>query len=121
MARKTERPVEEAKTMAARFVFAPPAAIRAHLAQAAMPHMATLAQAIAADAQRAAPVATAGEDAVPGELRDSITGTVEQDAGGLPTAIIAASAPYAVFVELGTSKTPAQPYLHPSLYKTRGL
>lgn len=62
---------------------------------------------IAEDARRYAPVAT-------GELVSSIRvnkseGTVE------------ATANHAVYVELGTSDTPAQPFLRPALYKRRTI
>lgn len=45
-----------------------------------------------------------------GKLRDSISA---QASGN--TAVISASAPYAAYVELGTYKSGAQPYLVPSL------
>lgn len=68
---------------------------------------------IADAAQTAAPVLT-------GELVQSI-GFVEGEEGGLPVLYIAAGlnglAPYAGFVELGTSNMAAQPYLAPSVFR----
>lgn len=60
---------------------------------------------VAADARRLCPVDT-------GRLRDSIDYDVTGD-----TVRISASAPYARFVEEGTSTQKAQPFLRPALYK----
>lgn len=58
---------------------------------------------IATDARGRAPVDT-------GELRDSIAGRViNQNAGE-----VVATADHASYVEYGTVKMPAQPYLHPA-------
>ncbi len=48
-----------------------------------------------------------------GQLRDSI-GAVSTGKGGLEWALIA-STPYALYVELGTSRQPAQPYMRPAV------
>lgn len=66
--------------------------------------------AIARDAQRFVPVDT-------GELRDSIH--VEPPHGR--TVRIVATADYAAYVEDGTSRMAAQPYLKPALYRVRPL
>ena len=63
-----------------------------------------------ADAQRYAPVAT-------GVLRSSIS-YVRKGPGSYS---IIATAPYAVYVELGTSRMAAQPYLRPALYQVRKI
>lgn len=63
---------------------------------------------IADDARRLCPVDT-------GVLRSSIDWVWE---GG--AALIVADAPYAGYVELGTSKMAAQPFLRPALYRQRG-
>lgn len=65
---------------------------------------------IAADAQRFAPVDT-------GRLRESIH--ITDDGGDERT--ITAEADYAVYVEEGTSKMAAQPFLRPALYQKRNL
>lgn len=67
------------------------------------------AKAVAEDARADAPVDT-------GRLRSSITSEMDGD-----TAIVRATAPYAVYVELGTSRAPAQPYLKPALYTKRSV
>ena len=54
-------------------------------------------------AKRLAPVDT-------GRLRNSISHTVDDD-----TAIVGTNVEYAPYVELGTRKTRAQPYLRPSI------
>lgn len=58
-------------------------------------------------AKRACPVDT-------GRLRSSITDEVGADAGGL-VARIGTNVNYAIFVELGTSRMSARPYLRPAL------
>ena len=55
-------------------------------------------------AKRLAPVDT-------GRLRNSISHTVE----GTEAAVVGTNVEYAPYVELGTSKTGAQPYLRPSI------
>lgn len=65
------------------------------------------AKAVAKDARANAPVDT-------GRLRGSITTEMDGD-----TAIVRATAPYAVYVELGTSRAAAQPFLKPALYTKR--
>lgn len=49
-----------------------------------------------------------------GRLRSSITNAIGHDEQGL-VAVIGTNVEYAAFVELGTSKMPAQPYLRPAL------
>jgi HK97 gp10 family phage protein len=49
-----------------------------------------------------------------GRLRSSITHAVEQDEQGL-VGRIGTDVDYAPFVELGTSRAPAQPFLRPAL------
>lgn len=69
-----------------------------------------LAEEIAADARRFAPVDT-------GQLRDSIR--PEPARGGRVQ--ITADADYAGYVELGTRYMDAQPYLRPALYRRRDV
>ena len=49
-----------------------------------------------------------------GRLRSSITNQLGTDGGGL-LAVIGTNVDYAPYVELGTSKAPAQPFLLPAL------
>lgn len=49
-----------------------------------------------------------------GRLRSSITNEIGQDGGGL-VALIGTNVEYAPYVELGTSKMAAQPFLLPAL------
>ena len=63
---------------------------------------------IEADAKRNAPVDT-------GNLRSAITSMVEQIAADAMQGQVGAPVEYALFVELGTSKMSAQPYLRPAL------
>jgi HK97 gp10 family phage protein len=58
-------------------------------------------------AQRLCPVDT-------GRLRSSITHRLEQDGIGL-VAYVGTNVEYAIYVELGTSRTPAEPFLRPAL------
>lgn len=67
-----------------------------------------LAEDIAADARRNAPVDT-------GRLRNSIEVVPVDD----KTVSVVATAPYAAHVELGTSDTRAQPFLKPAAYRKR--
>lgn len=57
-----------------------------------------------------------------GRLRASITHALERDAGGL-VGTVGTDVEYAPFVELGTSRAQAQPYLRPALAAevTRGV
>lgn len=63
------------------------------------------------DAKTIAPVDT-------GALRDSITTSGKSTATGAE-ASIGSSLEYAPFIELGTSRMQAQPYLHPALQKNK--
>lgn len=54
-----------------------------------------------------------------GRLRSSITHALETDSDGL-VAKVGTNVEYAAFVELGTSRMRAQPYLRPALYQERG-
>lgn len=49
-----------------------------------------------------------------GALRDSSFATVEVGDSGRIQLVIGAGMPYAVYVELGTSSRPAQPYIRPT-------
>lgn len=73
---------------------------------------------VAADlARRAIKVDRAAKQLCPvdtGRLRASITWQIERDARGL-LAMIGTNVEYARFVELGTVRAPAQPYLRPAL------
>jgi HK97 gp10 family phage protein len=62
-------------------------------------------------AENLAPVKT-------GHLRRSFKKRVSQEAGGLSVEI-SNDAPYAAFVEFGTSDTPAQPYMRPAMDRAR--
>lgn len=63
-------------------------------------------RATAEQAQQRVPVLT-------GQLRNSIRAE-PASTGPLITGRVVAGMPYALFVELGTSRSPAQPYLRPS-------
>lgn len=65
---------------------------------------------IAQDAKRLAPVLT-------GDLRNSIDVLGVQDGVGR----VGATVDYAAFVELGTRRAPAQPYLAPAAQRARQL
>jgi HK97 gp10 family phage protein len=54
-----------------------------------------------------------------GALRSSIGHEVRMTADG-PVLIISATAPYAGFVELGTSRMPARPFIRPALAEVFG-
>jgi HK97 gp10 family phage protein len=49
-----------------------------------------------------------------GNLRRSITSGLSFDLG-IPIGVCAATAPYSAYVEYGTSRSPAQPFLRPAL------
>lgn len=68
-----------------------------------------VAEQVANDARRLAPIDT-------GTLRASIH--VEKSRRGERDVV--ASAPYAGYVEVGTSRSRAQPFLRPALYQSRG-
>lgn len=97
--------------MASSVVFVP--GWQTHLVTPLEVMMDSLGSAIAADAARLAPVLS-------GATRDSIEhhATVVD---GLPAQEIAAHTDYAGYVEMGTSKTPAQPFIKPALYTARSL
>jgi HK97 gp10 family phage protein len=63
-------------------------------------------------AKRGAPVDT-------GRLRSSITHSLERDVAGL-VAVVGTDVDYAPFVELGTSRAAAQPFLRPALATEMG-
>lgn len=65
---------------------------------------------VEADARRHSPVDT-------GRLRASITNEVREIAGTVLEGRVGTNVDYAKYVELGTSKMPAQPYLRPALRK----
>lgn len=77
-------------------------------------HMETIAGDVADDARRAVPVRT-------GELRRSIYHRVMPAFGGTVTGRVGATARHARFVELGTRKMAAQPFLRPALYRRRSI
>jgi HK97 gp10 family phage protein len=79
--------------------------LRAAVLKMVRPSMDALGSAIVEKARELVPVDT-------GQLRDSIGYVYRQDTAELQ---IFADAPWAVFVEYGTSKMPAQPYLRPAL------
>ena len=70
-------------------------------------HVEATAAGIAADAASRAPVDT-------GELRDSI----HSEGSGMGAMVVAA-APHSAYVEYGTSRSPAQPYLWPAVEAAR--
>lgn len=55
-----------------------------------------------------------------GRLRSSVTHALEQDSQGI-SAVVGTNVEYAVFVELGTSRSPAQPFLRPALAQRGGV
>lgn len=84
--------------------FVPVLGFEGKLDDLAKPLLNKIAGDVADDARRSAPVKT-------GRLRGSIR--VEENK-------VYADAEYAAFVELGTGRSSAQPYLRPALYKQRG-
>lgn len=73
---------------------------------------ATIGEAIVTDAKRVVPVLS-------GDTKDSIVYEPPVSGGLLPTSTIRATTGYAYYVEVGTDKMAAQPFLKPSLYKVR--
>lgn len=69
---------------------------------------------VVADAKRLAPVDT-------GRLRNSIGTTAAGESGmlGSQSVSVVATAPYAGFVEFGTSRNPPQPYMRPAVARHR--
>lgn len=67
---------------------------------------------VQATAKRLCPVDT-------GRLRASITESLQRDIGGL-VEVIGTDVEYAPFVEFGTSRAPAQPFLRPALAAEAG-
>jgi len=67
---------------------------------------------ILADAKRAVPIDT-------GELHDSLG--IEERPEEQAVLIGSSDAEYSTYVELGTSKMAAQPYLRPALYQNRKI
>lgn len=69
---------------------------------------------VVGEAKRIVPVDT-------GALHSSIGHRVRNERGGLPVLYLCAGlegrAPYALFVELGTSRMRAQPYLRPAAFR----
>lgn len=55
-----------------------------------------------------------------GQLRDSINFIVLDDAEVGWQVVVYAATEYAIYVEFGTSRSPAQPYLRPALYSRVG-
>lgn len=87
--------------------FTPAASLNRDLGDLALVMTARLALAVETEAKRRVPVKT-------GNLRRSITSTASMS-GGVPTGIVAATAHYGGFVELGTAFMQPQPYLRPAL------
>lgn len=75
--------------------------------------LASIGEAISADAAMNAPVKT-------GDLRDSVE-TRPSTNGGFPSQVILSQLEYAGYVEVGTEHMDAQPYLKPALYMSRSL
>lgn len=90
--------------------YVPNTAASGLIKKSASGHVEDIADQVAEDARRLAPVET-------GELRSSIVVT----GNGGDTISIEAHTDYAAFVELGTSNMDAQPFLRPALYRTRGV
>lgn len=67
---------------------------------------------IADDAREIVPVRT-------GRLRDSIVAETPEITGNEIRCVISANVDYAIYVEMGTWKMRARPYLKPSLYKNK--
>lgn len=73
-----------------------------------------VAEALADSAQAMEQDAKERVHVVTGQLRDSIRSTATVR-GGRVTAILSASAPYALYEEIGTAFRPGHPYLRPAL------
>lgn len=84
------------------------------IARQIVPHMEALGQAIGARAQRLVPKRTYA-------LHDTITAETKQFGGKVTTAVSAGGGDvdYALFVERGTSRMAAQPYLRPAFLQSR--
>jgi len=67
---------------------------------------------IADDAREVVPVRT-------GRLRDSIVAETPIMSGDEIKCVISANTEYAIYVEMGTKKMKARPYLKPALYKNK--
>lgn len=85
------------------------AAAHAQIIAAADRFLDRICEQVTVDAQRLAPVDT-------GRLRANI----HAERTGEGTVRVTADAPYAGYVELGTSKQSAHPFLRPALYQRRG-
>jgi HK97 gp10 family phage protein len=71
------------------------------------------------DAQNLAPVGSEPWD-VPGELKDSITaGPLQHATGADAFIVISSDAPYASFVEYGTSIMTPEPFLRPAMQQAQ--
>ena len=77
------------------------------------PAIRALAEAVASEARKIVPVDT-------GRLRNSITTSGPVPSGKGFVAFVSTNVKYAVYVELGTYKMKAQPYLRPALRKVLG-
>jgi HK97 gp10 family phage protein len=87
------------------------AEVRAALEDAMQQAMQDTAEAAKQEAQSLAPVDT-------GLLRDSIYADMDARGGtARRTLTIGADAPYAAYVELGTGRAPAQPFIRPAVDK----
>jgi HK97 gp10 family phage protein len=85
------------------------AAITAKITEAVLQAMDETADAAKSAAQERCPVDT-------GRLRDSIDAIVDQSGGSQRRRLtLFAAAPYALYVELGTSRMAAQPFLRPAM------
>lgn len=74
-----------------------------------------LAEKIVEDAGALAPIGSGDEDN-PGELRDSLTVDVQDDGS---VRVGSFGVPYAKYVEFGTSKMHAKPFMRPALARAR--
>lgn len=93
--------------MSLNLTFTPSPMLSRDLAELSLPLMARLALKVETEAKRRVPVKT-------GNLRRSITSTAAMT-GGIPTGVVAATAHYGGFVEIGTVFMQPQPYLRPAL------
>lgn len=74
---------------------------------------------VEANARRIVPVGVSRGKHRGGTLRRSIRSEITRDKEGRVTMLIGADTKYARYVERGTSRMAAQPYLKPSLYQAR--